>query len=185
MRLFPFLLFLIAGGELYGYYLALKYKNSIWFYNIFDPIMYLFYFAILYFSIYSLNFRRFIIISSIFYIILSSISYYYIARKGEFNQWMYLSGVIILVLCLIRKLYELLEDPKKFDFLKNPFFYILLFTLFFYTLTMPRFVLNSWLTASKSYEMVAIVNNVSRIFNLLLYAAYTIAFLWIRKTGLY
>jgi len=185
MRLFPFLLFFIAIGELFGYYLAVKYRNNLWFYNLLNPVMHLLYFAIMYFAIKSKKFKTFILTGGAVYIIVSSTTYFlYCYGKDVFNQWMYVLGISILIVCLVRKLYEMLEDPQDLDFLRNPFFYILIFTLLFYTVTIPDFAILNWVS-DVNINSLALVNNVSDFLNILLYAAYTIAFLWIRKTGLY
>lgn len=185
MKLFPFLLFIIAAGELFGEFWARRYGNNTWFYNVYDPVMLELYFLILYFSIVSKRFKKFILVASIAYCIISGLTYYTYFERKVFNEWMYILGVFILIVCLIRKLYELLEDPETLDFLRKPFFYILVFTLLFYSVTIPNFAMNNWIASTKRYDLTVIVNNVTDFLNVLLYLAYTIIFLWIRKTGTY
>lgn len=186
MRLFPFLLFVIAVGEITGYLIAVKYNNNQWFYNLLNPLMHLLYFAIFYYSINSKRFKTFIVASAVLYIIVTIITHFYCCyEERNFNQWMYITGVSIIIICTIRKLYELLEDPSKLDFLKMPFFYMLVFTLLFYTVTIPNFVMLNWIERTEIKKLVDIVNNASNVFNILLYVTYTIAFLWIKKTGSY
>ena len=123
MRLFPFVFLLIAVSELFGEYLAKVYHNNTWFYNIYDPIMFLLYFAIMYYSVNNKNFKKFIVIISIIYVLISVCSFSYYYQKEAFNELMYTCGTLILIICIVRKLYELLEDPVRLDFLKIPFFY--------------------------------------------------------------
>ncbi len=186
MRLFPLLLFVIAFGEVFGYYLAIVYKNNIWFYNLLNPIMHILYFSIMYYSINSRRFKQYILVSVVLYIIISTATYFlFCYNKNAFNEWMYILGIIILIISLISKLYELLEDPQRLDFFKKPFFYILIFTLLFYTVTIPNFAMDNWMASTKMNSLTAIINNVSNVFNILLYTVYTLSFLWIKKTGIY
>ena len=185
MRLFPLLLFLIAAGELYGYHLAKVYRNSVWFYNLLDPVLSLLYFLILYFSIISKHFKKIIIGSSVMFILVTCISYKYFYERDLFNIWMYIFGSILLIVFVVFKIYELLEDPANLDFLKNPFFYILIITLLFYTVTIPYMSMNTWIANTEKSRFTIILIDVIDILNYILYATYTIAFLWIRKTGIY
>jgi hypothetical protein len=96
--------------------------------------------------------------------------------KDVFNKWMYILGACILIIGLLRKLYELLEYPSGKDFLKTPFFYILIATLLFYTVTIPNFILHEWIYNAHMGRLTAIVNNVFNFLNIFLYATYSIAF---------
>lgn len=185
MKFFPFLLFLIAAGELFGEYWAKSFGNNTWFYNVYDPVMLLLYFLIMYYSINSTRFKKFVLVSIFLTGVISIVTYYLYYEKKAFNEWMYTIGVLILIVCLIRKLYELLEDPESLDFLRKPFFYILIFTLLFYTVTIPDFVMNNWIASADMNNLTTIVNNVTDFLNILLYAAYTIIFLWIKRAGTY
>ncbi len=81
----------------------------------------------------------------------------------------------------------MLKSPENLDFLKDPFFYMLFALLLFIVGTLPRYLMVSWLaTLDNEIEIRRMLGNVSSILNYILYATYTIAFLWMRiKRGYY
>lgn len=185
LQLFPFLLSVIVFGELYGYYLSVKYHNNLWLSNIIFPIVFSMYFRILYLSLNNKSFKKFVIVASLIFALISAFTLYvYINVKLLFNIWMYISGTLILVACIVFKIYELLDDPTKLDFLKNPYFYILIFTLLFYIVTIPVYTMNSWLSQVKIDENITIINNVFNFLNIVLYGSYAMCFLWIGKADI-
>lgn len=182
MRLFPLLLLIIVLGEIAGYYLAVKYHNNRWFYNLFTPIQYLLYFIIFYYAISKNQFRTIILVSIFLYMLLSVFTY---DTETTLNISVYLSGAVLLIVFIIGKLYELIDSSEEMDFLKAPFFYISFATLIFNVAGLPFFVMNNWMTNTKAAAFISIFNNVLDTLNIVLYGTYTIAFIWIRKTGSY
>lgn len=90
------------------------------------------------------------------------------------------------LLCIWTLVYffQLASDKKELSFKENPMFWISIGHLFFYSTSTFSYGFGSYLAHIGNEEFSDIVNWISKIFNLVLYLFYTIAFIspcWIRK----
>jgi hypothetical protein len=185
LRLFPFLLFVIVSVEVYEAFLRSKNENT-WVYNIQIPIQYLFYLAILYFSFEKKEYREIIILFSVIFVLFTFFSAIKLTPPAHLNTYSYCLGSLFIIIGIILKFYEILKDPTHFDFLKNPYFYILFAYLLFNVGTLPYFSMGYWLYYKMGYvNAVKILNNVVSVLNYVLYGTYTLAFLWIIRMKVY
>ena len=185
LRLYPLLLFVVVSLEVYEtFFRQDKSESNTWIYNIQIPLQYLIYMTILYYAFLSITFKRIIIFAALFFIVLCFISEMYLTRKGAFNSWSYSAGSVIVIIAILVKFYEMLQNSAEFNFTRNPFFYMLFAFLFFNIGTLPFFVMGNWLWFEKrNIELVIILQNVGSVLNYILYSTYTIAFIWMRKKG--
>jgi hypothetical protein len=78
------------------------------------------------------------------------------------------------------KFHEMLQNPTEFNFLRNPFFYMLFAFLLFNVGTLPYFTMGNWLYYSlERRDILIVLINVMSIFNCVLYGTYSMAFVWI------
>jgi hypothetical protein len=187
LRLFPLLLFVIVAVEVYETFFAPPTQlSNAWIYNIQVPLQYLFYLTILYYAIKYPLFKKLIIAASFLLVAITIITNKYFAGQGTFNSWSYSFGSATVIICILVKFYEMLQNPTEFNFIFNPFFYILFAFLLFNVGTLPYFIMGNWLWFEKGEKQTVIVlQNVMSILNYMLYSTYTIAFLWIRKKASY
>ena len=73
----------------------------------------------------------------------------------------------------------------KYDFLKDPFFYMLFAFLFYNLVTLPYFGMANWLYYTNRYKefkgIYSALTNLMSIMNYILYTTYSIAFLWMAR----
>ena len=187
MRLFPVLLFVVVSVESYETFFEPSGNlNNAWLYNIQVPLQYLFYIAILYYAINNKLYRKIIFASAVVLIIVTVITEKYVERQAGFNSWSYSFGSTIVIAGILIKFYEMLKNTTEFNFIYNPFFYILFAFLLFNVGTLPYFAMGNWLWFEKGDKnTVMILHNVMSILNYILYSVYTIAFIWMKMKGSY
>jgi hypothetical protein len=185
LRLFPLLLLIIVSVEGYETFLVLPDNvNNAWIYNIAVPVQYLIYLAILHYSINNYFWRKIILVFGLMLIVIAIITEMYFTRNGTFNAWSYSLGSAFAIIIILVKFYDILKNPTEFNFIYNPFFYMLFAFLLFNVGTLPYFVMAKWLTFQKhDVDSVKILSDVMSILNYILYSVYTIAFAWMRMKG--
>lgn len=187
LRLFPVLLLVIVAVEVYETFFATHTQaTNAWIYNIQVPLQYLFYLTILYFAINHPFFKKLVIAAAALLVFVTVVTNKYFVEQGTFNSWSYSFGSALVIAGILVKFYEMLQNPTEFNFISNPFFYILFAFLLFNVGTLPYFVMGNWLWFEKGEKQaVMVLQNVMSILNYILYSTYTIAFLWIRKKASY
>jgi len=179
LRLFPLLLFVIVSVEiLLTFFKKLIYFNA-FIYNIQIPAQHLLYLLILFHAFISLRRKKVMVV---FMIVLSAITVLtglLLVRGNKINTLAYCTGSIFIIVGILMKFYEMLQNPQEFNFLKDPFFYMLFAFLLFNVGTLPYFTMGNWLYFTlKRTDILAVLINVMSIFNYVLYGTYTIAFTW-------
>lgn len=180
LKIFPFLLGMIVAGEFYGYYLVvIKGRDSLWFYNIFNPCQFFLYLLILYLAVRSKMFKKVLLTGGFLIIVfvLIWLESFYV----KFNIYMYFLGTLLVIIGVSRVIYETMEAQEEV-FLKLPVFYMFFSILVFYSGTLPMMIMNNWLGEFDFSESVRqIIVLIFTILNLILYGTYTFCFLWIRR----
>jgi len=181
LRLFPFLLFVIVSVEVFETFFKTKDVNfNTWLYNIQIPIQHILYLFILYFSFEKKESKKLIVLFLIVFVLWTIFSSIFLAEPKHLNSYSYCLGSLFIIIGIILKFYEILKDPTHFDFLKNPYFYILFAFLIFNVGTLPYFAMGYWLYFKMGYtNAVKILVNVMSILNYILYSTYSLVFIWI------
>ena len=183
LRLFPFLLALVAGVEFYFTFFqdVVSPVNSK-VYNIQIPLQHLIYIAILYYATERRTYRRFLLVAAAIFVVVIVITLMLLPDPRYTNAWGYCAGSIIIIIGSVSKFYEMLQNPTEFNFLRNPFFYLLFAFLLFNLGTLPYFAMGNWLYRVKAYRkaMIMYIDAMS-ILNYVLYATYTIVFIWMTR----
>jgi len=188
LRIFPILLFIVVAVEVYETFLPYRYRSfNSRVYNIQVPLQYVLYLLILYFSLKRRVYKKIALAGIVILIPLSVISELYLTPPDHFNVLSYSTGSLLLIILIVARFYEMLQNPVGFNFMKNPCFYILFAFLLFNVGTLPYFTMGNWLFYVKGYKgVVHMLVNVMSILNYILYTTYTIAFIWIiRKKDCY
>jgi hypothetical protein len=186
LRLFPLLLFVIVSVEIYETFFSPKGQPSnAWVYDIQIPLQHFLYLVILYNALNGTQYKRVIWAFMIFLPPFALVTELFFTEKNHFNVLSYCFGSLTLIIGIIIKFYEMLQNPVDFNFLKKPFFYMLFAFLLFNVGTLPYFAMGNWLYYTMGYKnTVFILVNVMSVLNYILYGTYTIAFLWmIKKKG--
>lgn len=188
LRLFPLLLFIIVVVELF---LTLN-KESFFFnaivYNVQVPLQHLLYLYILYAAMEGRRARRVVLISAIIFVAVAVISTIFFTTGNRINTVAYCTGSVLIIAGILIKFHEMLQNPTEFNFLRNPFFYMLFAFLLFNVGTLPYFTMGNWLYYSMEggRDILMVFINVMSVFNFVLYTTYSIAFVWmILKKGSY
>jgi hypothetical protein len=143
-------------------------------------LQYLCYLLILYFAATGKGFKMFLLGSIVAVILFATISNIYFTPKGYSNVLSYSFCSIIAIVGIVWKLYEMLKNPLEFNFLRNPFFYMLFAFLIFNLGTLPYFSMTNWLYNTHEYRNIYfLLVKVMSVLNYILYSTYSIAFIWI------
>ncbi len=191
LRLFPVLLGVIVTVEAYETFLApntpAHKANNVDIYNVQVPVQHLIYLFILYYAAESRLYKKYLLAGAALFAVFAVATDLFFTPKNRFNAMAYCFGAICIIGGIVAKFYEMLQNPSDFNFLRNPFFYMLFAYLLFLVGTLPYFTMSNWLYFVKGYKTtVYILVNVMSVLNITLYATYTIAFLWMtQKKGSY
>lgn len=180
LRIYPALLLLIVMVE--GYYTLVAASNhgSALVYNIQVPLQYICYLFILYLATGKKGFRIFVLVLIGCIIVFTLSTNPYFNSKGYSNVWSYSFCSIVTIPAIVYTFYEMLKNPIGYNFLRNPFFYMLFAFLLYNMVTLPYFIMANWQFQTKAYENIhLILANVMSIMNYVLYTVYSISFLWI------
>ncbi|MGC4038673.1 MAG: hypothetical protein QM764_22105 [Chitinophagaceae bacterium] len=186
MRIYPLVLFIVVAVEgYYSFFPVATYVNPE-VYNIQIPLQYVCYHMILFYAGDGKVFRFYLIIAIVAIVVFTAVSNY-LVTAGHSNVWSYSFCSILIIIGIVWKCYEMLKDPASFNFLRNPFFYMLFAFLIFNLGTLPYFSMANWLYHTTQYRYVFnILVSVMSILNFILYTTYSICFIWIiRKKGFY
>jgi hypothetical protein len=180
LKWFPLLLFIIILVEIPQlFFKAYLPQNNSLVYNIQVPLQHVIYLLILHQATIKPSWRRAILLGGAFFVVFTAITTIFFTEPGHFNVLGYCVGSLFIIIGILMKFYEMLQNPTDFNFMKKPFFYILFAFLLFNVGTLPYFVMINWLNWIQTHQEVArIFNKVMSIFNYILYATYTLAFLW-------
>ena len=187
LRWFPLLLFVVVSVEVYETFFRSKnnfFNSKI--YNIQVPLQYLLYLTILYYATTRVRYKKLIVIGAILYILVTITSEIFLTTPNHFNVISYSVGSLFLIIFILAKLYEMLQNPTGFNFLKDPFFYILFAFLLFNVGSLPFFAMSNWLYYVKGYKnAVMMLSNVTSVLACILYLTYAIVFVWMTKKRVY
>ncbi|WP_333819658.1 hypothetical protein [Ohtaekwangia sp.] len=179
LRLFPVLLLMIVLVEVYQLFFAAKGSVNASMYNIMIPLQYLLYLIIFYLAVNQPGYKRFLLASAVVLVAFSAVTQVLFLEENHFNVLAYCLGSILVIIGSIMKLYEMLQNPTDFNFLRKPFFYMLFAFLLFTTGTLPYFAMSNWLYIVTTYKnILQMLVNVMSIMNYVLYTTYTVMFLW-------
>lgn len=179
---FPVLLFVVVVVEvpMIMFRLQLPLNNAL-IYNIQVPLQHLIYLQVLRLSLRRLNWKRFALFSAITLAAFATITTLWVTPAGQFNVLAYCLGLLFISICILAQFYEMLQNPVNLNFLKDPYFYILFVFLLFSVVTLPYFGMINWLTwIASNADLMRAFNWVMSIFNCLLYATFTFAFVWMK-----
>ena len=181
LRLFPLLLFVIVVVEVF---LTLN-KESFFFYNamvynVQVPLQHLLYLYILYAAMEGRLAKQFVLGFAIVFIAVAITSTLFLTTGNRINTIAYCTGSVFIIAAILVKFHEMLQNPTEFNFLRNPFFYMLFAFLLFNVGTLPYFTMGNWLYYSMEggHQILTVLINVMSVFNFVLYSTYSIAFVW-------
>lgn len=150
-------------------------------YNIQLPLIQLLYMISFIWSMDHQKSRRILLALMGFFIALTLLTILMYWSQPKFNVVSYSVGSVFLSVAILMKFNEMLKSPTGFNFLKEPTFYIYFSFLTFTVGTLPYFTTINWLYYTAGMrELSLILINLMSILNYILYATYTICFLWMR-----
>ena len=185
LRLFPVLLFVIVSVEVYQTFFMPQDRINAWIYNIQIPLQHLLYMVILYYAFNQYDYKRFMLISGIAFILFCVVTDILFLEADKFNVNAYCFGSVVIIIGILVKFYEMLQNPSDFNFLKIPFFYMLFAFMLFNVGTLPFFAMSNWLYFVRTNtDILFMMQNVMSVLNYILYTTYTIVFIWmIQRKG--
>jgi len=186
LRIFPFLMLIIVAVEgFYKFFITDRWTNNAPVYNVQVPLQYVCYLLILYYSARTISLKRYSIVGLIILVVFNAITTIYFTPEKYSNVWGYYCCSIIAIMGIIIKFYEMIITTRtaKYDFLKDPFFYILFAFLFYNLVTLPYFGMANWLyrtnRLSEFKGVLTALTQLMSVTNYILYTTYSIAFIWI------
>jgi hypothetical protein len=156
-----------------------------WVYNIQTPLQHLLYLIILHQAVEHDSYKRFLRAVAVTLIVFSILTNIFIVEHKYFNVQAYCLGSVLVIIGILMKFYEMLQNPTDFNFLRKPFFYMLFAFLLFNVGTLPYFAMGNWLYFVTTHkDILMMLANVMSVLNYILYTTYTVMFLWmIQRKG--
>jgi hypothetical protein len=185
LRLFPVLLFVIVSVEVYQTFFMPQNRINAWVYNIQTPLQHLLYLIILHQAVDQLSYKRFLLAAGVMLVVFTALTNMFIVEEKHFNVQAYCLGSVMVIIGILMKFYEMLQNPTDFNFLRKPFFYMLFAFLLFNVGTLPYFAMGNWLYFVTTHkDILMMLANVMSVLNYILYTTYTVMFLWmIQRKG--
>jgi hypothetical protein len=182
LKWFPLLLFIVVAVEVVQtFFREFLGDNNAAIYNIQIPLQHLLYMLILYQAMTRPIVKKMIAGAAVFFMVFTFMTVTFYTAPNKFNVLSYWLGATIIIVAILCKLYEMLQSPTDFNFLKTPFFYILFACLLFNMATLPYFLMSNWLYfAQANREIIVIFVTVMSVFNIIMYSTYALVFLWMK-----
>lgn len=186
LKIFPLLLLITCAVEAHQFWIKFdQAEYNILIYNIHLLVEGLLYLLILYLSSAQREYRRIMLVFALIFMLGWVLTTLFIYPSDRFNAAALSIEAVLLVMGILLRFYEMLKSPTNFNFLKNPFFYMLFALMLFQVGTLPFFTMGNWLYYEMGqYDAVAALYRVVSILNFLLYSTYTFCFIWMRITKL-
>lgn len=153
-----------------------------WFSNfafiIYTPLEYLLLCIIIASYLHSKTIRKFIYISIPVFIVISLVDQLWLKKNGNYF-YQYLDALIENPLVCVWTLFyffQLAADDKELSFKNNPMFWICIGNLLFYSASTFSYGFGGYLAHPGNRKYADIVNWIGRIFNIVMYTFYIIAF---------
>lgn len=143
---------LIENG--FGYYLAIKYNDNVWLYNIFIIICISYYLFILKEKTINIKVRNIISKGQIVFIGLSILNMMFLQGFSQLNTITYNLGMLFVTIIILNYLKQLIDDVDT-NYLNQPIFYLCIGILLFYTTLFPVLAFsNQFLSLDKDFAKV-------------------------------
>lgn len=187
LRIFPLLMLIIVAVEGYYKFFAARPFMNAPVYNVQVPLQYVCYLLMLYYSARSSSLKRFSIVGLIILVVVNAITTIFFTPEKYSNVWGYCCCSIIAIIGILLKFYEwvIITRTEKYDFLKDPFFYMLFAFLFYNLITLPYFGMANWLYYTNRFTeykgIYTALTEVMSVTNYILYTTYSIAFIWMAR----
>ncbi|HEY0744829.1 MAG TPA: hypothetical protein VGD40_25355 [Chryseosolibacter sp.] len=183
LLLFPLILSLVVVVEAY---VTFSWSFNAIIYNIQVPLQHLLYMLMIRFSLDTIRYRRVMTWVICIYALIAAYGFVFLTEKNHINTLAYCAGAIALIIGILTKFYEMLQNPSDYNFLRKPFFYLMFAYLLFNVGTLPYFAMGNWLYYTmKRPDILKILVNVMTVFNYILYSTYTFVFLWMVQKKAY
>lgn len=192
LRIYPVLLLVVVSVEGYFNFFARNPGFNAPVYNVQVPLQYVCYLLIFYFAAQGTRIKRFMATALAILVIVNVITAVFFTPQKFNNVWGYFCSSVLAIIGIVLIFYEMVvrTSSRKYDFLRDPFFYMLLAFLFFNLVTLPYFGMAEWIYHSRKNDnyrdIYQSLVDIMSIMNYLLYSTYSIAFVWmVRKKDIY
>lgn len=172
---FPYFIFFSVLIEVFlGPYLAFRFNNNVWLYNLMTIIDNCYYSYLLIVGNSLLKFKKVFYICISFIIILGILNYLYFQGPNIVNTYTYHLSMFFVSGLIIYYLKSLIENSEVENLIQLPLFWISIGILFFYASSFPLLIFINQLIASKS-KLVIPLYNIVQFANIFLSLSYIIA----------
>ncbi len=184
LRTFPLFLFFIVVVELAGNYISavLRHGNA-WLYNISTTLEFVFYAYIFRLQLKDPAFKKAASRFMIFYPMLVLLNLLFIQGFLRFHSYTMVVGSILIIIFCCFYFYELLQNPREGDLLRDPMFWISTGVLFFYLGDLSYNLLFNLLQEYAAHTGGKLFQSINNNLILMLYSCFIIAFLCRRNPG--
>jgi hypothetical protein len=174
-KIFPFNLSIILVVEFITYDLGSRNLSTVKIYNYFSVFELVFYFFILSQFVTNKSAKKFIGHVLWIYPLLFFLNISFIQEEG-FHSMTYSLGCLLIAFICVYYFYELFQLPHSIILYREPPFWICTGLLFFYSCSFPIFSTSNFLSEFPTV-ILANLEDIISIMNVLLYSMFTIAFL--------
>lgn len=181
LQALPVYLLITFVVEYIGQWMNSQGRITLWLYNIFVTIEFIFYFWMLQFVVRNRFVKRLLKKSIWVFPIVVILNKLFIQKGLQFHTLTVSLGSLIIVIATITYFFELFQLEKPVNLVREPSFWICSGLLFFYACSFPLFGLVNFFR-SPSYLVIKIIDSILAIMNIFLYSSFIIAALCRIKT---
>ena len=176
LRIFPFFLLLTLLTELLGELYQDPGKNNIIIFNLFTILEFSFYLFFFKSVIPSNSIKKAISITQIFLPIICLVNVFFIQGRNVFHTHTYTISCIVMVVYGIIYFYQLFNQEKKINLLREPAFWVSIDIVFFFISAFSIMGALNYIS-TLSHKMSYLLQSVFHMLNVLFYCLFIIAFL--------
>lgn len=181
---FPFFLFFIFSGELFAFFLAVKYHNNVAFHNVFTTIQIVYYLFLIRHNLSSSKAAKILLISIYLFVIVTGVNYFFIEKlEQELLCYTFTLGCVLIAVWVAYYFHELILSDEIENYSSRPFFWIALGLFVFYVCNIPYMSIFNYL--ANNYPVIFNAYfSIIEFLNYIMYSFFIIGMLCMNKKKL-
>jgi len=173
LRFFPLFLLLCILQEGVSNYLMSIRQTNLWYYNPYTIFVCCYYYLVIYWIIHSKKVKKIILSILFLYPLIAMVNIFFIQKVTAFHTITYCLGCLIIVALCIYYFFELFQQSRTVNLLRQPSFWICSGLLFYYSCTFPLYGVTNIVPRTVVINLIIVF----QLLDVLLYLSFTIAFL--------
>ncbi len=180
LKYLVFYLWFVIFVELVAYFLAVKYRNNIWWYNITSNLEKIFYLSLFYQYISNTTVKKLLIFSAVVFELFFIVFYIFYSENWSFSQSFANSfGGLLVIIAIFIFLIELFQSDKVLYMQEYMIFWVSIGLLIYMIVAMPLNITYYYLQREGS--SLPSLLYIQHIVNIIMYPLFIYGYIWSKK----